>query len=63
MVTILRVEVAGAEVEVARVGGTIAHRGPKVAIRAPVAQRAVTPEVVAGAIEVQWILELSRIAL
>ena len=51
-VTSLRVEVAGVEVEVARVGGTIAYRGPKGAIRTPVVQRAVTPVVVAGAIEV-----------
>ena len=56
VVTILRVEVAGVEAEVVRVGGTIAHRGPKVATRAPAVQRAVTPVVVAGAIEVQWIL-------
>ena len=51
-VTTLRVEVAGVEDEVVRVGGTIAHRGPKAAIRTPAVQRAVTPLVVAGAIEV-----------
>ena len=50
--TILRAEAAGAEGEVARVGGTIAHRGPKGAMRAPAVQGAVTPAVVAGAIEV-----------
>ena len=33
-----------------RVRGAIAHRGPKVAIRAPIVQRAITPIVVARAI-------------
>ena len=63
VVTILRVEVRGVEAEVARARGTIAHRGPKVAIRAPIVQRAITPIVAARAIEIQWILQLSRIII
>ena len=51
-VTTLRAEVAEVEAEVVRVHGTIPYSRPKAAIRAPIAQRAVSPAVVAGAIEV-----------
>ena len=50
--TTLRAEVAGEEAEEVCVGVTIAYRGPKEAIRAPAVQRAATPAVAAGAIEV-----------
>ena len=56
--TILREQGGGGEVEVVRVRSAIAHRGPKVAIIAPSAQRAaITPIVVARAIEIQRILQ------
>jgi hypothetical protein len=59
----LRVEVRGGEVEATRVRSAMAHRGPKVATRAPIVQRAITPIVLAGAIEVQWVLKLTRVTL